>query len=498
MSHCVVRASYKGRDTPLVLSHLLPNRRSFNRLDPTPSPAFLHTYTPFCLEQLTLSCPYRFPTLPFVSPPNPLDELTMAPLTSKLSFPSLSAARKHHQPPPLVISAPQKLRPVPASCKKRGRENEYPPDTEDTNPRTRRRTASIWNGVIRRRRPTTAPAPPPDARRSVANILFGDEPSVRLRKPSNISSRRPSVAVLSRQPSCASIAARPRAPTPGAMAASAIRRGSGTRNIFKRIRKSLTRSRGSSVCAGSCGSGTDSDSEHLSDWVLGSDGRTSRTPPPLPPKPEWMQPARTSNPPYSSTRSSNRIQAGSPMEPMSVVSSVYDDESVQDYGEIVRDSNGLLRLGAHDLKLNVVLLRTSLVADGSDANQSIACQLGLHITVTDEERWRSSALAAPDITLLDVRLSCEPVTVSTRSTKPSRRWLCQPNGSLAELVDCRRQSGLAIGSDWTRTNCDVRTLASKRATDWRSARGWIKTVRGYALTRICFDDTAGAAVRARA
>lgn len=164
------------------------------------------------------------------------------------------------------------------------------------------------------------------------------------------------------------------------------------------------------------------------------------------------------------------------MEPMSVVSSVYDDESVQDYGEIVRDSNGLLRLGAHDLKLNVVLLRTSLVADGSDANQSIACQLGLHITVTDEERWRSSALAAPDITLLDVRLSCEPVTVSTRSTKPSRRWLCQPNESLAELVDCRRQSGLAIGSDWTRTNCDVRTLASKRATDWRSARGWIKTV----------------------
>ncbi|KAL1677017.1 hypothetical protein EV122DRAFT_266468 [Schizophyllum commune] len=317
----------------------------------------------------------------------------MAPLTSRLSFPSLSAARKHNQAAPLVISAPQKLRAAPASCKKRGRENECPAEAEDSTPRRRRRTASIWNGVIRKRRqpapPTSLAEPATEPRRSLATTLFGDTPSVRLRKSSASSRRAPIATPVSRQPSYASIAARPRAPTPGAMAASALPgpRGSGARNIFRRIRKSLTRSRGSSLCTGSSASRGDSDSEHFSEWVLSSEPRRSCSPPPVPPKPEWASSRAGGRGPGYQQRLSSRAGYRDPLEHLAVsldpglvqdesmepVSDESDDNtddqsSVMDYGEIIRDSHGLLRLGASDLSLSLVLLRRSVVngAEGAD------------------------------------------------------------------------------------------------------------------------------------
>ncbi|KAL1761700.1 hypothetical protein FB107DRAFT_254663, partial [Schizophyllum commune] len=318
---------------------------------------------------------------------------TMAPLTSRLSFPSLSAARKHNQAAPLVISAPQKLRAAPASCKKRGRENECPVEAEDSTPRRRRRTASIWNGVIRKRRqpapPTSFAEPAAEPRRSLATTLFGDTPSVRLRKSSASSRRAPIATPVSRQPSYTSIAARPRAPTPGAVAASALPgpRGSGARSIFRRIRKSLTRSRGSSLCTGSSASRGDSDSEHFSEWVLSSEPRRSCSPPPVPPKPEWASSRAGERGPGYQQRLSSRAGYRDPQEHLAVsldsglvedesmepVSDESDDNSddqssVMDYGEIIRDSHGLLRLGASDLSLSLVLLRTTVVngAEGAD------------------------------------------------------------------------------------------------------------------------------------
>ncbi|KAL1747520.1 hypothetical protein HDZ31DRAFT_80366 [Schizophyllum fasciatum] len=432
----------------------------------------------------------------------------MAPLTSRLSFPSLSAARKHNQPAPLVISAPQKLRATaPASCRKRGRENECPAEAEDANPRTRRRTTSIWNGVVRKRR-QVPPAPAQDApepRRSLATTLFGDTPSVRLRKSSAASSRRapPAVRAPSREPSYASMAARPRAPTPGAVAASALPgpRGSGAKSIFRRIRKSLTRSRGSSLCTGSSAGGGDSGSEHFSEWVLSSEGRGSCSPPPVPPKPEWAtaQPRASGlcHPQRLSSRAGHSIAhlAASldsdaleedGMQPVSDEDDDSDDGSsddddstgdgcsVLDYGKIIRDGKGLLRLGASDLSLEVVLLGTSVVDEALNTGRYISCQLGLHVTVADWERWHSSALAAPNISLLDIRLSCQPTPAPSPCAHRSiRRWLCQPAGSRGELRDCCGQPGLAVGADWTRTVCDARTLPNTRAA---GSRGWLRTV----------------------
>ncbi|KIY53994.1 hypothetical protein FISHEDRAFT_68366 [Fistulina hepatica ATCC 64428] len=175
--------------------------------------------------------------------------------------------------------------------------------------------------------------------------------------------------------------------------------------------------------------------------------------------------------------------------------------------------HGLPQLPASELSVRAFLMDSS--ADQASGSGFTECSVGVHLTVKDPEKWRRTALSAPDVESLDVdvfsphhgHFAVREIRAASGRTPLAGKsvWTADGLGRLdvreqKGRLDVREQKGRFVDTQYRRTSMTSVRFAtiSPRDSSVAGTRGWFKSVRVRLPSTALVTEVARAALEINA